>query len=44
MWQQQTADANGLEALCVAAWRFVGIPARLNPNGRAEFYSDGKWH
>jgi hypothetical protein len=43
MWQQQTADAGGLEALCVAAWRSVGIPARLNADGRAEFFSNGKW-
>ena len=43
MWQQQTADATGLEALCVAAWRSVGIPARLNADARAEFFSDGKW-
>ena len=43
MWQQQTADKEGLEALCVAAWRSVGIPARLNANGRAEFFNDGKW-
>ena len=43
MWKQQTADAAGLEALCVAAWRSIGIPARLNAGGRAEFYNDGKW-
>ncbi len=43
MWQQQTADKEGLEALCVAAWRSIGIPARLNASGRAEFFNDGKW-
>ncbi len=43
MWQWQTADAGGFEAICVAAWRSVGIPARLNADGRAQFFSDGKW-
>jgi hypothetical protein len=41
MWRQKTADAEGFEALCVAAFRSVGIPARLGDDGRAEFF-DGK--
>jgi hypothetical protein len=41
MWRRQTADAGGFEALCVAAFRSVGIPARLGQDGRAEYF-DGK--
>ena len=41
MWRRKTTDAGGFEALCVAAFRSVGIPARLGGNGRAEFF-DGK--
>ena len=41
MWQRHTADAGGFEAVCVAAFRSVGIPARLGEDGRAEFF-DGK--
>jgi len=41
MWLRQTADAAGFEALCVAAFRSAGIPARLDEGGRAEFF-DGK--
>jgi hypothetical protein len=43
MWQQKKADAIGFEALKVAAFRSVGIPARLNGNGQAELFADGKW-
>jgi hypothetical protein len=43
MWRQQTADAKDFEVLCVAAFRSVGIPARLNADGQAEFFSNGKW-
>ena len=43
MWRQRKADANGFEALTVAAFRSVGIPARLDENGRAELFADGKW-
>jgi hypothetical protein len=43
MWEQREADTNGLEALTVAAFRSVGIPARLNQDGTAELYAGGKW-
>ena len=43
MWWQKTADAKGVEALRVAAWRSVGIPARLGADGRAEMFSNGRW-
>jgi hypothetical protein len=43
MWQQKKVDAQGFEALKVAAFRSVGIPARLNENSQAEIFSGGKW-
>jgi O-antigen ligase len=43
MWQQKNADAKGFEALKVAAFRSVGIPAGLNNEGHAELFADGKW-
>jgi hypothetical protein len=43
MWKQRRADAEGFEALKVAAFRSVGIPARLNENGQAEVFEDRKW-
>jgi hypothetical protein len=43
MWQRKEADAVGFEALKVAAFRSVGIPARLNENGQAEISSNEKW-
>jgi len=43
MWQEKKADPRGFEALTVAAFRSVGIPARLNGNGQAELFADGKW-
>jgi len=41
MWRRKTADAYGFEALSVAAFRSVGIPARLDEDGWAEYF-DGK--
>lgn len=43
MWEQKRADDGGIQALEVAAFRSVGIPARLNDGGRAELFSNGKW-
>jgi O-antigen ligase len=43
MWREKRADERGIQALGVAAFRSVGIPARLNESGRAELFSDGKW-
>lgn len=43
MWQQKTADSEGFEVLCVAAWRSMGIPAKLGTDGHAEFLSGDKW-
>jgi hypothetical protein len=43
MWRRKMADAKGFEALCVAAFRSVGIPARLGEDGRAEFFDGKVW-
>ena len=43
MWRAKQADEKGIQALEVAAFRSVGIPARLNSDGHAELFSDGKW-
>jgi O-antigen ligase len=43
MWHQKQADAKGFEALKVAAFRAVSVPARLNGNRQTELWSDGKW-
>ena len=43
MWKKRRADVRGFEALKAAAFRSVGIPARLNEGGKAEVFADGKW-
>ncbi|HLX72462.1 MAG TPA: O-antigen ligase family protein [Verrucomicrobiae bacterium] len=43
MWGQRRADSKAFEALKVAAFRSVGIPARLNGQSRAELFEDGQW-
>ncbi len=43
-WQRQITNARGFEALYVAAMRSVGIPARLNSQGRAEHWSGSAWN
>jgi hypothetical protein len=43
MWQQKEADADGFEALKVASFRSVGIPARLDSDHRAEIFDNQKW-
>lgn len=43
MWRSQSADKPGFEALCVAVWRSVGIPARLNWQRHAEYRSGSEW-
>ena len=44
MWREERSDRNGFEALKVAAFRSVGVPARLDSGGRAQLFADGKWH
>ena len=43
MWQEKRADESGLQALEVAAFRSVGIPARFNRDSYAELLTDGRW-
>ncbi|HEX5221416.1 MAG TPA: O-antigen ligase family protein [Verrucomicrobiae bacterium] len=43
MWQRELASQQGFETICVAAWRSVGIPARLSASGQAEFWSGDEW-
>lgn len=43
MWRHGRANDRGGEALAVAALRAVGIPARFDPEGRAEFWNGDEW-
>jgi hypothetical protein len=43
MWEEKRADEHGIQALEVAAFRSVGIPALLNESGQTEVFSQGKW-
>jgi hypothetical protein len=43
IWRQQKADLKGFETLLVAAFRSVGIPARLNERHEAELFFEGSW-
>jgi hypothetical protein len=43
IWETERADVVGFERIYVAALRSVGIPARLDSGGTAEFFVNGKW-
>jgi predicted esterase len=43
IWREQITGENGFERLYVATLRAVGVPARLDLNGKAEVWNDGKW-
>jgi pimeloyl-ACP methyl ester carboxylesterase len=43
IWLRQITDKAGFEIIYVAALRSVGVPARLDLNGKAEIYTDYKW-
>jgi dienelactone hydrolase len=43
IWRRQITDEIGFEIIYVAALRLVGVPARLDGNGRAEFWDGGRW-
>jgi acetyl esterase/lipase len=43
LWRSQKAVASGFERLTVAGLRSVGIAARLDGEGRAEMWVEGKW-
>lgn len=43
VWQRQLASVIGFQRLSVAGLRAIGIPARLNPQGQAEFLVADDW-
>jgi hypothetical protein len=43
IWQRQITNARGFEAVYVAALRSVGVAARLDAQGRAEFWTSSAW-
>ncbi|MGO8931298.1 MAG: alpha/beta hydrolase family protein [Limisphaerales bacterium] len=43
IWQRQITNKRGFEAVYVAAMRSVGVPSRLDPQGRAEFWAGSAW-
>jgi predicted esterase len=43
IWERQITDERGFEAIYVATLRSVGVPARLDARGRAEFWSGSSW-
>ena len=43
IWRQQEASDAEFARICVAAWRAVGIPARLGSSGSAEFWNGSEW-
>lgn len=43
IWQQREASDAEFARLSVAAWRAVGIPARLGAAGGAEFWTGTEW-
>ncbi|MGA2868048.1 MAG: hypothetical protein ABSF34_02665, partial [Verrucomicrobiota bacterium] len=43
IWRRQITDEAGFEIIYVAALRSVGVPARLDANGRAEFWDGSQW-
>ena len=43
IWQKRKTDETGFQMICVAALRSVGVPARLDADGIAEFYDGTNW-
>jgi acetyl esterase/lipase len=43
IWRRQITDEAGFEIIYVAALRSVGVPTRLDANGRAEFWDGNEW-
>jgi hypothetical protein len=43
IWRSQITDEKGFQIIYVAALRSVGVPARLDANGQAEFYDGNQW-
>jgi hypothetical protein len=43
IWSRQITDEKGFQIIYVAALRSVGVPARLDANGQADFYDGNQW-
>ena len=43
IWKNQITDEKGFERIYVATPRSVGVGARLNPKGIAEFWTGSEW-
>jgi acetyl esterase/lipase len=43
IWRKQITDEIGFQIIYVAALRSTGVPARLDPNQHAEFWTGEKW-
>jgi hypothetical protein len=43
IWLKQITDETGFQIVYVAALRSVGVPARLDSNHQAEFWTGDKW-
>ena len=43
IWLRQITDETGFQIIHVAALRSIGVPARLDSNNHAEFWSGDKW-
>lgn len=43
IWLRQITDETGFKTIYVAALRSIGVPARLDLNGHAEFWDGDKW-
>jgi O-antigen ligase len=43
IWSHKMTDAMGFQIIYVAALRSVGVPARLNASGQAEFWDGTQW-
>jgi hypothetical protein len=43
IWKHQITDEKGFDIIYVAALRSVGVGARLNVSGQAEFWTGQKW-
>lgn len=43
IWLKQITDEVGFQIIYLATLRSVGVPARLNAGGRAEFYDGTRW-
>jgi len=43
VWKTQRTDRTGFDVIYVASLRSVGVPARMNTEGHAEYFSGSEW-